>query len=394
MATSFDDLRAANPYKNQEYKKSGWQNFLSSLGFRTQADAWKENMSVQAAEFDAALAQKEFDTEYNSAQAQTARLKQAGLNPDLNPSMVDAGDAGSMGQDMSTPMQSTGEESVITEGAKLCLDTASMIMSGFTSGLGLVTTLQGIHFNKLNNSLAALNNESAFQDFVGKNWMTFLPDSPEDEVMVNDFDWKAQALKNAQMFSGQLPRKFQKKFVDSVSRYWESAPGSAEAYKVWRDRVNSRRGFYTDYQTTYSDIDNVLKDITEPLGKLASDVLSQSLKTEKRQLVAGEKQASNEAEYFSELDATQQAQAENTSNEVQTTNNKMVAELNKTLEQIVSNLKKHSEDGGIPGALSQMALVAVAAARLWLSSQGAPSISRSSSVAANGATKSSFKLDF
>ena len=179
MPVSYDDLKSSNPYRNQEYKESGWQKFLSSLGFRTQADAWKENMSVQAAEYDAALAQKQFDTEYNSPSEQAARMRAAGLNPDLDPSSIDSGSAAPMGEDPSTPMQSTGDEETLGR-------VANGIMSAFTSALGIVTTFQGIHRNHLENLLLGFNSSKAISDFAKDNWQSMLPESAESEIALEE----------------------------------------------------------------------------------------------------------------------------------------------------------------------------------------------------------------
>lgn len=393
---TINDLKAANPYRNQAYKKSGWQNFLSALGFRTQADAWQENMSVQAAEYDAALAQKQFDSQYNSPQEQVARMEAAGLNPNLDPSSIDSGSAAPMGEDPSTPMQSTGDEGSILGVVQTA---ANMIMSGFTSGLGLVSSLQGIQSNHLQNVLGSIQNEDAFSKFVNDNWMSFLPTFPDDELMFNEFDWKAQAQKNAEVFSGTLPKRLRKKFNEQVSRYWENGPANSDAYKAWYNEVNARKGYYQSSQEFHSQLDSVLKDISQPLAEMAEKIYSQSQKTDMAQLKEGESEAKNDKEYYDALDASQQAATENATNELGETNAHIVSTLNGALDDITSNLKATAQKGGIEGSLAQIALVGIAGVRLWLSNIGLPSISRSSgsseSIGKNsssGSSRSSFSI--
>ena len=127
---TINSLLEANPYRGQEYKKSGWQNFLSWLGFRTEADAWKENMAVQAAEYDASVLQKQYNENYDSADSQAARMRSAGMNPELDPSSISSGNSSPMPDDPSTPMQSTGDETQI-------LGFADKVMSAFTTCIGL-----------------------------------------------------------------------------------------------------------------------------------------------------------------------------------------------------------------------------------------------------------------
>lgn len=382
MATNtINDLKAANPYRNLEYKESGWQKLISALGFRTGADAWRENMAVQAAEYDAALAQKEFDTNYNDPQSQVARMKAAGLNPDIDPSSIDSGQAASMGEDPSTPMQSTGDE----QGIIHVIDTAvNMIMQGFTAGFGLVTNVQGIHRNSLQNDLLSLEGEGAINGLAESMWKNFLPTAPDDETMVNPFDWKAQAFKNAESFSRRrLPKKFRQRFMDTVQTYWESAPGEAAAYKTWLERVDNRKGYYTGSQTFYSDIDDVLRIISKPLADMSEKIFNQAQKTDLSKLKSADAEAQDTAEYYNNLDSALQGQSENAANQLSKTNNEMAETLNASLNQIVHGLEEKSKEGGVAGAICQFALVTIASVRLWLANVGMPSVSRSSSSGTN-----------
>ena len=61
------------------------------------------------------------------------------------------------------------------------------------------------------------------------------------------------------------------------------------------------------------------------------------------------------------------------------TNDEMVTILNGTIDNIIKNLQRTAEDGGLKGGLASLALVMMAGVRLWLVSQGAPNISRSES---------------
>ena len=69
---------ATNPTTSHPGNRS-FPTWLSS-----EADAWQENMSVQAAEYDAAIVQKAYDEQYNQPSEQVARMNAAGLNPDIS----------------------------------------------------------------------------------------------------------------------------------------------------------------------------------------------------------------------------------------------------------------------------------------------------------------------
>ena len=140
----YQTLIDANPYRNIEYTKTPWQNFLTSLGFRTQADAWKENMQVQANEYDAAIMQKQYDEHYNDPQSQVQRMRAAGLNPDIDGgSSIDSGSAAPPGEDPSTPMQTTADD------ASQLLSFGQSVMSAVTSAIGMASGIQGLQRNRL-----------------------------------------------------------------------------------------------------------------------------------------------------------------------------------------------------------------------------------------------------
>lgn len=92
---------AANPYANPYYRKSIWQQALENLGFRTGYDTYMESMALNAKEYEAQLLEKMHNEEYDSASSQAQRLRQAGLNPDLQ--NVDAGGSSGMEPDPSLP---------------------------------------------------------------------------------------------------------------------------------------------------------------------------------------------------------------------------------------------------------------------------------------------------
>lgn len=374
---NFNTLSAANPYRNQPYKKSVWQNFLSALGFRTQADAWQENMSVQAAEYDAALAQKQFDTEYNDPQSQVERMKAAGLNPDIDPSSIDSGSAAPMGEDPSTPMQSTGEEGVL-------LDFANGVMNAFTTAIGLTTSVQGVVRNRLQNKLLGLQNESAFSEFAKGMFPYLLPNSPEsvvDEDTGMESSWQANALQMAQMYAGTLPKSMQRKFMRNVQAFWSSAPGSAEAYKEWKNRVSNRKGYYEESSTFYDEQNEVMRIIADGLSEVNEEIYRSRQQSQLQASKADFAEDLNREEYADNLDAGLQASAENAQNDLNRSNAMMVGTLRKSLEGMIDKLDKASQDNSHPlkSGLATMTMGLLSVLQLYISTQGMPSVSRSSS---------------
>lgn len=79
----YDQLFAANPYRQQTYNQSGWQKFLGALGFRTGYDDWLDQTSTQIAEYDAGIYSQMQQDKFNSPAAMSQRERAAGLNSDL-----------------------------------------------------------------------------------------------------------------------------------------------------------------------------------------------------------------------------------------------------------------------------------------------------------------------
>lgn len=219
---SYQGLIDANPYRNAGYKVRPWQQFLSWLGFRTQADAWQENMAVQASEYDQAILQKQYDEEYNSPAEQMARMRTAGLNPDIDGgSSIDSGSAQSLGEDPSTPMQATGDEQTI-------MNFADTIMQIGSTALGLVGSVQGIARNRMENTLLSTQNESAITDLATRMAPFFVPQT--DDPTQEGASWQTQALTNAQIFSRSMDKRTKKRFLDTIQSYWNGAYGEAKSY--------------------------------------------------------------------------------------------------------------------------------------------------------------------
>lgn len=131
----YDQLFASNPYRNLNYKKSFWQNIWSQLGFRTGADAFRENAQVNAAEYDAAIFSMIQQNQFNSPQRQAQRMRAAGLNPDLQ----GVGDVASAASPVEDPngMPDANETDEATKAASLVTGFASNCLNA----LGLASNL-------------------------------------------------------------------------------------------------------------------------------------------------------------------------------------------------------------------------------------------------------------
>lgn len=364
-----------NPYVGRTYKETPWQSLLSHYGIRTQADAWQENMAVQAAEFDSAYQMKLRDEEYNLPVNQVARMRAAGLNPDIEGGKnLSSGEAQPMPEDPSTPMQSTGNE---------VGDFANNILGLFSTAIGMSQGIQGVVANRLSNTMQSLQNESFLAQFAEGMFPYFLPNTPDNVVLDDgsEHTWKYDALQRAKMFAGGLPQFIQNRFIDLVQGYWNSVPGDSAAWSAWHDRVTNRKGYFNESSTFYDEADDVLRIISDELGSLQERVVKSGMKAETAE-------NENSEEYFNALDATQQAEAENATNRVTEANMDMTALLREHLDNIIQKLDKASKDKGWKGNIATIMMSLLSVFQLYISTQGAPSVSRSSSVGPKGVTNS------
>lgn len=370
VGEQYQALINSNPYRNVEYKVSPWQNLLSALGFRTKADAWKENMAVQANEYDAAIQQKIYDESYNDPSKQVERMRAAGLNPDIDGgSTISPGDAASLGEDPSTPMMSDGDEGLV-------LQVANGVLGAFSSAVGLIQSVQGIARNRLENSLLETQNESDFMSFVTGLAPMMLPESAHPDGIEN-FDWKAASLENARRYAGSLPKSMQDKFIQAQERFWSSAVGEGESYDAFKKRIESMRSHDIERQTFFSELPDVLTQITGPLAEMAEKIYSKRQSADLAEAGAAQAGAQTEIAYQSELNGELMAQAVNAENKSEKENNETIAILREGVNNVISGLKETSQEGGIKGGLASIALAGITGIYLWLSSIGMPSVSRS-----------------
>ena len=128
-----------NPWSREnrsEYKMGTIEKFMhDTLGFRTGYDQYHEQMDNEANAWETQNQSLEYEEQYNSAEAQAERLRNAGINPDLNHSQINPGEASEMtepevrvqspiGQDMEA-LQTAGEA-----GAKLGMNLLGILSGG------------------------------------------------------------------------------------------------------------------------------------------------------------------------------------------------------------------------------------------------------------------------
>ncbi len=365
-----DKLSAANPYVNRGYYESPLQGFLSMIGFRTGADAWRENMATQAAEYDAQMALKQYDEEYNLPINQVARMRAAGLNPDLEGgSSISPGEAAKPGDDPSVPMQSVGDEGKLMEFAQGVLSCVSM-------AAGIAGTIENVRGAHLDNVIKSISGEQQISEYANKIFPFLLPENPND-VFDEDGNFSDNAysgfLKRVELFAGQLPKNLRSKFRNQVTAFWNSAPGSANARREWLNNAESIKDYEIGSRTNFSWDSNEMHVIAEEMADLAT-------KAEKQSIRSKGNEAKYSADYYENLSGEKAAAAENAENAANKENFDIQKEMRGAVSNMIQRIKGDSEKKRKGNSLgTDLLLTTLSMLQMYLSHSGVSSSRRSSS---------------
>lgn len=195
----YDQLFANNPYRNLQYNESTWQKLLSLVGLRTGKDAFYENAAIQAKEYDASVFSQIFQNQYNSELAKQLRMRQAGLNPDLQ-GIGDASEAVSPADDPNGMPDSTADDAA--QISSLVTGFASSIISAFGTATQIYKNIAEVkQISETINGLA-VSNASTMVDFidkviVGSVPLSALEDGKGIESYVSNIDFSKYGFRGA-----------------------------------------------------------------------------------------------------------------------------------------------------------------------------------------------------
>lgn len=331
----YDDLFAANPYNNLTYNRSSWQDFLSALGFRTDFDRWKEEQQVNANEYNAQVASIMQQNEFNDPSAQAARMRQAGINPDL---------LGTQGvSDSASPVQDVNGMSPNME------DDFGKVQQFGTAILNLCQ----VGFGLAKDIMTFKQMSTALQDQdidLAKKFMNF----------ANEY-----VLQNAppEPFNNEKSyREYTDKMINNLSSFGYDFTRTRRQRKIWENVVNPK--FFNS--ETYKNItSNWLKggQNMQEISRLdkpfsfrnrkpwsAFDDVSQELGTFSRQAYKAMKksqtmQESYNAEYYQNLNPDMNAKAQNEVAKQTYQSANIDRLMNQTMSKIVNKLSKDANNG-------------------------------------------------
>lgn len=233
--TQYASQWESNPYANNNREDSVWDRIGNLMGFRTGADKWQDELDVRSQEYDAQLASIVREEEYNSESAKVARMKAAGLNPDLH-GLQNASSA----SEMSEPETSPESNPEIGSPADLIGFGAN-----FTSSLGTIAnTLLSLEHSRLVNEGLATQNALDLIDLVNGSGTLFDMPDIDSSPSEGEEGIEGTALEGARAESGRINL-----IANSLYGSDPSTRGAKRAKLRFIRSMRSRQGTLSALQT-------------------------------------------------------------------------------------------------------------------------------------------------
>lgn len=347
-----------NPYAEYDYRHTGWQKFLEGLGIRTNYDAFKESMAMQAREYAASLADKAHNEEYDSASAQAARERAAGINPDLAGN-VDAGDSSPLADDGNPPVppESFGMDNPLSFG--------SAIMSGLTSifglaqsGIGVAQMFADYKSQVLDNDKKALGN--AVDALLASSYGSTGENNDDSLYRIFGKD------KNSMLYRIYGPRGA-KRYHSAVNALRTSLLGQTKELGMRGERAQAKTDFY-DLTTSpgYSEFTPMLKIVrgelqyynyeAERIAKMTG--IPRALNEFGKEMNVIPYKNEYDSEYYQSSDGAEMYQADVESKKsksalerAQEYRYKMMDNARETIDRIIKRFNALGDDGSFMGNL-------------------------------------------
>lgn len=291
--TRFQNI--SNPYANLPRTQTPWDRLVNWFGFRSGYDKAQEQYNLAGAEYNAQLEQLASEEAYNSPSQQAARMRQAGLNPDLT------GVSGEPASEFDNQQQSPD----INAGIDLNpLDLIKTIGSGFMNTFtGVIGLLQDI--NLLHQSKIATDEKDL--DYLDKMIKVFQTSNPLFEVPSSDGSVTSVNLKekNPTIFHSSGMTKRFNKFRQSA---FDSLLGLTSHYNSYDDFAKSAQSLGTSMSMPWFNgfaglSAKDVADFLKPLSRAQLDLMFAQTKAENSKAYKEFNQNAYEGDAYAKLQA-------------------------------------------------------------------------------------------
>lgn len=345
QGTRYYDMYENNPYTADTFtrEQTFWDRVANAFGMRSGYDAALDEWLKAGTEYDAQINQIKGEDEYNSAEAQAARERAAGINPDLVG--LQGEPAAEFAQEQTTPnVNAVNEQANQVGNLVQGIVQATMQAIGMTGDIAkTIGVIENIRKTKLDN---AKQLEELVEPFL-ENY------TPERQGKYDDENTLIGELTGfADLFAEnhRLNKRQKAQFTNAVLAAYGSKKGMIydRDTKTLRQRQEYGIARGSRYTTTSNEVDQILKTV----GTLTNKIDSTYLHT----IEANNAQAKYEKDYYSNLDGVKQAESENTQFEAE----KGLAEMKKNVREAINTasyeLGKMAKEGSIGAAILQALL--------------------------------------
>lgn len=346
----YDDLFKNNPYRNLNYNKSAWQDFLSWMGFRTDADRFQEEAQMNALQWDAGIYQQMYQDKYNSEQAKAERMREAGENPDLL-GTGNVSEASSPVEDPQGMTPGTSEEAVIPQ-------IASGFMSAFNTAVGIAT--QVIQLDGLRSDIEGKNigNAEQMMKVIEQRVLGMTPaEGFKNDREFNDWKRSTEAKLRTNygraFFKGSSLRRWNRSIDDFIA----GLPTSRDQYEAWKGRLSNAKDYLRGRKSLWDESIEVFDVLNEGVVELQKELEENGFVLAKTKQDADIETATNELQYQEDLLPGERARAENEENKRKAEGQTFEGILNKHLNKMGQRLDNLSKQGGIKGLIGEVILL-------------------------------------
>lgn len=354
----FEDVVRTNPYANFSYQNGLWDKIGDALGFRTNQDKVRDQFALASAEYNAQAVQNMSEEEYNSESSQVARLRAAGLNPDLQG--VNPSSATEFAQEQVTPDLSSNSNAETAQSIIMNMITLA------TGSLGLASQWQDYAGKKIANDTAEAGLDSALESRA-RSWILseFGPDETPESLTKKGVNWFDTVIANAgtSLFQPGTSSRYRKRFQEVVRRVAADFKSFYDIYKGQGDFADVRRKYLTSrgsfYYTPANDeeryLDSSLKTPDEQMAWNLEPLVQYMDMALANNLSAESWRTQNENDYqraYAEFGGPESAaDAADAANQESAQSSKAKSDMNAPIRQFIHRTAKSAQKGDIASLL-------------------------------------------
>lgn len=347
----YQQLFDNNPYRNLHYSESGWQAFLSGLGFRTSADKFREDAALNAAEYDAGIYSLMFQNEYNDEISKQARMRAAGENPDL----LGTSGVSEAAQPLVDP---NGMEAPAGEDAQQFHQVATTMLSCFSGAFQMASQFMQLQTMRNNIEHGSIENAGDMMHIIEQRVLGLTPaEGFQTDKEFNDWKTKVEATLRTNygrsFFRGSSLRRWNRTIDDFIG----GLPTSRAQFGAWNERLKNAKEYRYGTEDHWAEGIDLFRVVAHDLIELRNATTENKASAEMINSEAAVEEAGNELAYQQTIVPGEKARAENARYRAEAEGRDFAGILNEHLNKLGQRLDEFSKQGGFKGLLSEILLL-------------------------------------